>query len=120
MSTEGESMSTEGESMSTEGKSMSAEGETHQVFKRFSDYVYAPFCRVCLGCCAVECGSSGGTYELPWIIFIFSLSILKFKENTQIRTEYSNKNLSVHFLSFTIFCTENIILKPRICEQMST
>jgi len=26
-------------------------------------YWYAPFCRVCLGCCAVEFGSSGGTYE---------------------------------------------------------
>jgi hypothetical protein len=25
----------------------------------------APFCCVCLGCCAAEFGSSGGTYELP-------------------------------------------------------
>ena len=24
---------------------------------------YAPFCRVCLGCCAVEFGNPGGTYE---------------------------------------------------------
>jgi len=29
----------------------------------FSTYSYAPFCRVCLGCCAVEFGGSGGTYE---------------------------------------------------------
>ena len=26
-------------------------------------YWYAPFCRVCLGCCAVEFGNPGGTYE---------------------------------------------------------
>jgi hypothetical protein len=26
-----------------------------------------PFCCVCLGCCASEFGSSGGTYELPYI-----------------------------------------------------
>ena len=32
-------------------------------FARFSTYWYAPFCRVCLGCCAVKFGSSGGTYE---------------------------------------------------------
>ena len=32
-------------------------------FERFCTYWYAPFCRVCLGCCAVEFGSSGGTYE---------------------------------------------------------
>ena len=32
-------------------------------FERFSTYWYAPFCRVCFGCCAVEFGSSGGTYE---------------------------------------------------------
>jgi len=30
---------------------------------RFSTYWYAPFCCVCLGCCAVEFGSSGGTHE---------------------------------------------------------
>ena len=29
----------------------------------FSTYWYAPFCRVCLGCCAVELGNPGGTYE---------------------------------------------------------
>ena len=32
-------------------------------FERFCTYWYAPFCRVCLGCCAVEFGISGGTYE---------------------------------------------------------
>jgi hypothetical protein len=36
-------------------------------FERFSTYWYAPFCCVCLGCCAAEFGSSGGTYELPCI-----------------------------------------------------
>jgi len=35
--------------------------------ERFSTYWYAPFCCVCLGCCAAEFGSSGGTYELPCI-----------------------------------------------------
>jgi len=32
-------------------------------FERFSTYWDAPFFRVCLGLCAVEFGSSGGTYE---------------------------------------------------------
>ena len=32
-------------------------------FERFSTYLYAPFCPVFLGCCAVEFGNSGGTYE---------------------------------------------------------
>jgi len=31
--------------------------------ERFSTYWYAPFSRVCLGCCAVEFGNPGGTYE---------------------------------------------------------
>ena len=31
--------------------------------ERFSTYSYAPFCRVCLSCCAVEFGNPGGTYE---------------------------------------------------------
>jgi len=31
--------------------------------ERFSTYWYVPFCRVCLGCCAVDFGSSGRTYE---------------------------------------------------------
>jgi len=31
--------------------------------ERFSTYWYAPFCRVCLGCCAVEFGNPRGTYE---------------------------------------------------------
>jgi hypothetical protein len=31
--------------------------------ERFSTYLYAPFCCACLGCCAAEFGSSGGTYE---------------------------------------------------------
>ena len=36
---------------------------TKKNFERFSTYWYAPFCPVFLGCCAVEFGSSGGTYE---------------------------------------------------------
>ena len=36
---------------------------TKKNFERFSTYWYAPFCRVCLGCCTVEFGNSGGTYE---------------------------------------------------------
>jgi len=32
-------------------------------FERFSTYWYDPCCPVFLGCCAVEFGSSGGTYE---------------------------------------------------------
>jgi len=31
--------------------------------ERFSIYSYAPFCRVCLGCCAFEFGNPGGTCE---------------------------------------------------------
>jgi len=36
---------------------------TKKNLERFSIYWYAPFCRVCLGCCAVEFGNPGGTYE---------------------------------------------------------
>ena len=36
---------------------------TKIIFERFSTYWYAPFCRVCLGFCALEFGNSGGTYE---------------------------------------------------------
>jgi len=32
-------------------------------FERFSTYWYSRFCPVCLGCCAVEFGISGGIYE---------------------------------------------------------
>jgi len=31
--------------------------------ERFWTYWYAPFCRVYLGCCAVEFGNPWGTYE---------------------------------------------------------
>jgi len=33
------------------------------VQKKLGEILYAPFCRVCLGCCAVEFGNPGGTYE---------------------------------------------------------
>jgi len=36
---------------------------TKKNLAKFSIYWYAPFCRVCLGCCAVEFGNPGGTYE---------------------------------------------------------
>ena len=36
---------------------------TKKNLERFSTYWYAPICRVCLGCCAVEFGNPGGTYE---------------------------------------------------------
>jgi hypothetical protein len=36
---------------------------TQKNLEKFSTYLYAPFCCVCLGCCAAEFGSSGGTYE---------------------------------------------------------
>jgi len=32
-------------------------------FERFSTYLYAPFWRVSFGCCAVEFGSPGETYD---------------------------------------------------------
>jgi MoaA/NifB/PqqE/SkfB family radical SAM enzyme len=45
--------------------SMSTEGETLQVCVLPYRCSKCPFCCVCLGCCAAEFGSSGGTYELP-------------------------------------------------------
>ena len=36
---------------------------TKENLERFSTYWYVRFCRVCLGCCAVEFGNPGGTYE---------------------------------------------------------
>ena len=36
---------------------------TKKNLERFSTYWYAPFCRVCLGCCAFEFGNPGGTCE---------------------------------------------------------
>jgi hypothetical protein len=40
----------------------------HKKTWRFSTNWHAPFCCVCLGCCAAEFGSSGGTYKLPCIM----------------------------------------------------
>ena len=37
---------------------------TQKNLERFSTYWYGPFCCFCLGCCAADFGSSGGTYEL--------------------------------------------------------
>jgi hypothetical protein len=37
--------------------------QTKRNLERFCTYWYVPFCCVCLGCCAAEFGSSGGTYE---------------------------------------------------------
>jgi hypothetical protein len=44
---------------------MSIEGETLQVSVLPYRCSICPLCCVCLGCCAAEFGSSGGTYELP-------------------------------------------------------
>jgi hypothetical protein len=44
---------------------------TQENLERFFTYCYAPFCCVCLRCCAAELGRSGGTYGL--------LCIFKFK-----------------------------------------
>ena len=51
--------------MVTPKGSMSTEGETLQVSVLPYRRSVCPFCCVCLGCCAAEFGSSGGTYELP-------------------------------------------------------
>ena len=40
---------------------------TQKNLESFSTYWYAPFCHVCLGCCAVEFGNPGGTYKY-WIV----------------------------------------------------
>ena len=40
---------------------------------RFSACWYSSFCCVCLGCCATEFGSSGGTYESPCTWFLCTL-----------------------------------------------
>jgi len=50
--------------MVTPKGSMSKEVETKKNLERFSTYWYAPFCCVCLGCCAAEFGISGGNYPV--------------------------------------------------------
>jgi hypothetical protein len=52
---------------------MSTEGEPLQVsVLPYSCSIRMSFCCVCVGCCAAEFGSSGGTYELPCIsVFVF-------------------------------------------------
>jgi hypothetical protein len=57
--------------MFTPKGSMSTVGETLQV----SVLPYAPFCCVCLGCCAAEFGISGGIYELPCTLLWQHVSI---------------------------------------------
>jgi hypothetical protein len=52
--------------MFTPKGSMSTEGETLQVSALPYRCSIAPFCCVCLGCCAAEFGSSGGTCDLPY------------------------------------------------------
>jgi hypothetical protein len=51
--------------MVTPKGSMSKEGETLKVSNPPSRCSIAPFCCVCLGCCAAEFGSFGGSYESP-------------------------------------------------------
>jgi hypothetical protein len=51
--------------MVTPKGNMSTEGETLQVSVLPYRCSIAPFCCVCLGCCAVDFGSAGVTHELP-------------------------------------------------------
>jgi len=48
--------------------SMSTEGDTLQVSVLPYRCSICPPCSLCLGCCAADFGSSGGTYELPCIM----------------------------------------------------
>jgi len=50
-------------------------------FERFSTYWYAPFCRVCLGCRAVEFRSSGGTYKQPCMYIYIYICIYIYSTN---------------------------------------
>jgi len=47
----------------TAERSISAERETLQVSVLPYRFSICPFCCVCLGCCAADFGSSGGTYK---------------------------------------------------------
>ena len=51
---------------------------TQKNLERFSNYWYAPFCCVCLGCCAAEFGRSGGTYELPCTVQCVRLQMIPY------------------------------------------
>jgi hypothetical protein len=53
---------------------------TQKNLERFSTYWYAPFCCICLDCCAAEFESFGGTYELPCISVLFSRTSFFFLE----------------------------------------
>jgi hypothetical protein len=82
--------------------------------ERFSIYWYAPFCCVCLGCCAAELGRSGGTNELPCIhttaklcVGIVHLQIYSFKLVLQPHSSLHRSNEatplhSVHCLGFPV------------------
>jgi hypothetical protein len=56
--------------MATPKESMSTKGETLQVSVLPYRCSIAPFCCVCLGCCAAEFGISRGTYELLCIYVV--------------------------------------------------
>jgi hypothetical protein len=60
---------------------------TQKNLERFSTYWYAHFCCVCLGCCAAEFGSSGGTYELPCSLCLegYSASVVFWKHVSAVR-----------------------------------
>jgi hypothetical protein len=58
--------------------SMLTEGETLQVSVLPYRCSIAPFCCVCLGCCAAEFKSSGGTYELSCISIFEFITQMEF------------------------------------------
>ena len=71
---------------------MSTEGETLQVSVLIYRCSICPFCCVCLGCCAAEFGSSGGTYELPSITA--RTTTTKTKHQQQQNSNKNNKTTS--------------------------
>jgi len=67
--------------MVTPKGSMSTEEETLHVSILLSIYWYAPFCCVCLGCCAADFGRSRGTYELPICMRGSALGLKEYQWN---------------------------------------
>ena len=84
--------------------SMSTEGETLQVSVLPYRCSICPPCCVCLGCCAAEFGSSGGTYELPCIhiyiyiyMLIFPWKIMAFKHKVPAPSKLKGADLLTCF-----------------------
>jgi hypothetical protein len=78
---------------------------TQKNLERFSTYWYAPFCCVCLGCCAAKFGISGGTYELSCVyiyIYIFDMGLVRSP-----RTLSSSSYCSSVYNSVCVFTFQN-------------